>query len=113
VQRLIYTTFLQSGMRDEELMYLERTDLHWNDGSPYIDINEKPRYGWIPKWYQLRRIFIPPDLYVVLNEHRKLPRLVSSPWMFPTSYGQRNRKLLQTAQRLAKRAGLSLTRLSR
>ena len=40
VQRMIYTTFLQSGMRDEELMYLERTDLHWNDGSPFMDLNE-------------------------------------------------------------------------
>ena len=107
VQRMIYTTFLQSGMRDEELMYLERTDLHWNDGSPFIDINEKPRYNWIPKWYQLRKIFIPLELYRVLDEYRKLPRIQNqSPWMFPTSYGQRNRKLLQAAQRIAKRAGL-------
>ncbi len=105
-QRLIYTAFLQSGMRDEELAYLEKIDLYWNGGCPYIDINEKPTYNWIPKWYQLRKIFIPVDLYHAMDEHRKLPRLVSSPWMFPTSSGKRNRKLLQAAQRIAKRAGL-------
>jgi integrase len=106
-QKLLYTTFLQSGTRDEELSYLERTDLHWNGGSPYLDINEKPQFGWIPKWYQLRRIFIPTELYEKLDACRSLPRIVSSPWMFPTASGKRNRKLLQAAQRIAKRAGLN------
>jgi integrase len=105
-QRLIYTTFLQTGMRDGELVYLEKTDLHWNDGKPYIDIIEKPKYGWIPKWYQLRKIFIPVDLYEALDKHRKRSCVVDSPWMFATSFGQQKWKLLQTAQRIAKRAGL-------
>ncbi len=78
-QRLIYTTFLQTGMRDGELVYLEKTDLHWNDGKPYIDIIEKPKYGWIPKWYQLRKIFIPVDLYEALDKHHKRSCVVEQP----------------------------------
>ncbi len=96
-QKLLFRTLLQSGMRMQEVRYLEFSDIE--DG--FIKVTAKAQWNWIPKTSEERRIPVPKTLTTALLETKGSCSLV-----FPTSNGKPSFFMLRTCKRTAKRAGL-------
>jgi integrase len=91
------------GLREQEIMFLEWTDLNFDTG--VLRIKGKPLWGFKVKDSEQREVPVPKDVLDMLRAWRmKNPatRLV-----LPTIHGTPNSKLLRTLKRLAKRAGLN------
>ena len=102
-QQAIFKTFVMAGLRESELVFLTFDRLHLNRG--VIRIGENPKYDFMPKAYQCRDVYIPPEL---VEELRKLTILRSgSDLVFATRNGTPNDKLLVMCKRIAKRAGMN------
>ena len=100
-QRVIFKTFLMAGLRESELVFLTFDRLHLDRG--VIRIDENPKYDFMPKAYQCRDVYIPPEL---VDELRNLKPMLGCDLVFPTRNGTPNDKLLIMCKRIAKRAGM-------
>lgn len=96
-QRLLFKTFLTTGLRMSEAKWLE-----WGDLQRGILIVQ-PHLPWFnPKTHEERRIPVPSELWrMLLSRVRRPGQLV-----FPTKSGNPDRKMLQACKRIATRAGL-------
>ncbi len=100
-QTVIFKTFLMAGLRESELVFLTFDRLHLDRG--VIRIDENPKHDFMPKAYQCRDVYIPPQL---VEELRKLNPRSGCDLVFPTRNGTPNDKLLIMCKRIAKRAGM-------
>ncbi len=75
--------------------------LHLDRG--VIRIDENPKYDFMPKAYQRRDIYIPPQL---VEELRKLRPMAGCDLVFPTRNGTPNDQLLIMCKRIARMAGM-------
>jgi integrase/recombinase XerD len=100
-QRPIFKTFQMAGLRESELVFLTFDRLHLDRG--VIRIDENPRYDFMPKAYQCRDVYIPPEL---VEELRKVKPMAGCDLVFPTRNGTPNDKLLIMCKRIAKNAGM-------
>jgi integrase/recombinase XerD len=100
--RVIFKTFLMAGLRESELVYLTFDRLHLDRG--VIRIDEIPKYDFMPKAYQCRDVYIPPEL---VEELRKRRPMVGCDLVFPTRNGTPNDKMLVMCKRIAKKAGMN------
>lgn len=101
-QGTIFKTFQMAGLRKSELKFLTHDRLHLDKG--YIRIDENPKYDFMPKAYQVRDVYIPPELAGLL---RMIKPKAGCDLVFPTRNGTPNDKLLVMCRRIAKRAGLN------
>lgn len=101
-QWVIFKTFLMAGLRESELVFLTFDRLHLDRG--VVRIDENPKYDFMPKAYQCRDVYIPPEL---VEELRKLRPMAGCDLVFPTRNGTRNDKLLVMCKRIAKKAGMN------
>jgi site-specific recombinase XerD len=78
-QRVIFKTFLMAGLRESELVYFtfDRLRLDWG----VIRIDENPKYDFMPKAYQCRDVYIPPEL---VEDLRNLKSRSDCDLVFPT-----------------------------
>ena len=100
---LVIDLALKCGLREQEIVYLEWSDIHVHD--KVLRVSSKPRYQFRVKDSEERDIPIPDDLLQELrawHKDRSRPGL-----MLATKRGNANRKLLRTLKRLAKREGLN------
>jgi integrase len=100
---LIYAIFLETGLREQELMYLEWSNVDLNRGVLRVRANAK--WGFKVKDSEQRDVPIPADLLKKLREYRdKHPhaRLVAG-----TKSDLPNTKLLRTLKRLVNKARLN------
>ncbi|HYW37715.1 MAG TPA: site-specific integrase [Terriglobales bacterium] len=100
-QRPIFKTFQMAGLRESELVFLTFDRLHLDRG--VIRIDENPKYDFMPKAYQCRDVYIPPEL---VEELRKVKPMAGCDLVFPTRNGTPNDKLLIMCKRIAKNAGM-------
>jgi integrase len=100
-QALVYRTFLRTGMRETELVYLQREDINAATGE--LMIRDKPSWGWSPKSWEARNIQIDDELLAELLAHVQTHE---HKLVFPTVIGGPNMKLLRTMKRICERAGL-------
>jgi integrase len=100
--RVIFKTFLMAGLRESELVFLTFDRLHLDRG--VIRIEENTKYDFMPKAYQCRDVYIPPEL---VEELRALKPRPGCDLVFPTRNGKRNDKMLIMSKRIAKKAGLN------
>jgi len=96
--RLLYTTLLMGGLRMQEAMTLEYSNLL--DGGIEIVAHGE----WTPKDSEERIVRVPRQL---IENLRRLERIGDSPLVFPTAKGQVNYHMLRTLKRTAKRAGVT------
>ena len=99
---LIYSIFLECGLREQEVIFLEWSSVDLKNGVLRVRKNE--RYGFKVKDSEQRDVPIPCDLIKRLSEYReahKTNRLVSG-----TKSDRPNFKLLRTLKRLVNKAGL-------
>ena len=102
VQELMFQTLLKAGLREKELVYLEKADLDFKRGT--LQVSVKPYYDFDTKTYHEREITIPEGL---VDRLRNLVASVPGNLVFPTKGGKPNHKLLRTCKRIAHRAGLN------
>ncbi len=104
LQALTFRTLLKTGLRKQELEYLERTDIDAANGC--LHIREKRHYGFSPKTWEARMVWIDDELLADLTEHLKTHKHAL---VFPRegSSGEPNHKLLSHLKRIVKRAGLN------
>jgi integrase len=101
--RLVIDLGLKCGLREQELMFLEWSDIHWAD--KVLRVQGKPEWGFKVKDKEQREVPIPDDLLQQLQERRKTnpdTRLVLA-----TAKNTPNTHLLRTLKRLAKNAKLN------
>lgn len=103
---LVISLALKCGLRDQEIMHLEWTDIHRRER--VLRVSSKPRYGFRVKDSEERDIPVPNNLLEELEKWHKLH--AKSGLVVATKHGNPNTKLLRTLKRLAKGARLNCGR---
>jgi integrase len=108
---LRYETFLKSGLRKKELMFLEEDDGIIDlrpDGKEKreIRVERKNHYDFIPKNGKSRNVPIPRDLAERLSVWKEKKR--ASKLLFSTKTGSPDRHMLEKLRSIAKCAGLDV-----
>lgn len=102
-ERLLFRFFLGSGLREQEVMHAEASDL-LND-SHVMWVREKREWGFQPKGRKERRVPLPESLAVELREHVKT---LKGTLLFPhRKNGRPDGHLLRRLKAVAKRANLT------
>jgi integrase len=100
-ERALFSTFLFTGFREQEVMYL-----FWKDLSPKlrtIRVLSKPDLKFFPKRWEEREVPLPVELAELLERH---PVSIDSPFVFPSPTGNREQNFLRRCKLVAQRAGL-------
>jgi integrase len=101
--QLVIGLALKCGLRDQEIMHLEWSDIHRRDR--ILRVSSKPCYGFRVKDSEERDVPVPDDLLEELEKrHKSHPADVL---VVATKRGNPNSKLLRTLKHLAKRARLN------
>jgi integrase len=100
----IFKTFLLSGLRRNELIFLTPHDIDFKKKEIKVTAKEE----FIPKDYEEREIPVPAELVDIL---KNLPR--NSKWVFPSENGNHlgRNDLLNRLKKLAKQAGVATATL--
>ena len=104
-ERALFATFLLTGFREQEVMYL-----HWSDVNfelRTVRVTAKPELGFYPKRWEDREVPAPVELLEVLRKHRHRP---NCQFVFPSPTGNREQHMLDHCKAIAKRAGLDPTK---
>ena len=100
-ERTLFSTFLFTGFREQEVMYL-----FWKDLNPKlrtVRVLSKPDLKFYPKRWEEREVPIPAELAELLERH---PVSIDSPFVFPSPTGNREQNFLRRCKLIAERAGL-------
>ena len=100
-ERALFSTFLFTGFREQEVMYL-----FWKDLNPKlrtIRVLSKPDLKFFPKRWEEREVPVPAELAELLERH---PVSIDSPFVFPSPTGNREQNFLRRCKLVAERAGL-------
>ena len=100
--RLAVELGLKCGLREQEMIYLEWSDILWRD--KVLRVQGKPTYGFAVKDKEQRSVPVPEDLLKRLNEGRPNN---GQGLILATSSGSPNTHLLRQLKRLVNRAGLN------
>ncbi len=111
-QSTLFKTFLLTGFREDEVMYLYWGDLDFDRGT--LRVTAKPEFDFAVKDYEERTVAVPYDnlmgeLYK-LHPSNRISRLNSGKpcrLVFPTAGGKPNYHMLRLCKRIAHRAGLN------
>jgi integrase len=97
----LFSTFLLTGFREQEVMYLDWPDVNLRLRS--IRVTAKPGLGFFPKRWEERKVPVPVRLANILERH---PQTNGSVFMFPSPTGNREQNMLRLCKAVAERAGL-------
>lgn len=100
-ERTLFSTFLLTGFREQEVMYL-----FWGDVSfqlRTIRVTAKKDLGFSPKRCEEREIPLHAELAKLLERH---PRPENTQFVFPSPTGNREQNLLLKCKAVADRCGL-------
>jgi integrase/recombinase XerD len=101
-ERALFYTFLLTGFREQEVMYLFWSDINLDLRT--IRVTAKPQHGFYAKRWEEREVPIPLHLIEILEKH---PRRESCQFVFPSPTGNREQHMLDRCKAVAKRAGLN------
>jgi integrase len=101
VERALFSTFLLTGFREQEVMYLFWSDV--NIELRTVRVTAKPDLGFYPKRWEEREVPVAAELVEELRRHTRRP---SCPFVFPSPAGNREQHMLDRAKSVAQRAGL-------
>jgi integrase len=100
-ERALFSTFLLTGFREQEVMYLSWSDLNLRLRT--IRVTAKPDVGFYPKRWEEREVPVPAQLAELLERH---PRTTGGRFVFPSPTGNREQNFLLKCKAVADRAGL-------
>jgi len=95
-------TFVRTGCRDEEIVYL-----HWSDVDfkrEQIVISDKPKYDWRPKDRESRTIPLEDGVLLKRLAARKARQTPSSGLVFPNTKGEPDHHLIRRLRKAAAKA---------
>src|SRR6267143_1185529 len=95
-------TFLRTGCRDEEIVYL-----HWSDVDykrEQIKISEKPKYGWRPKDRESRTIPVEDGVLLKRLTARRQRQTPGCDLVFPNTNGEPDQHLIRRLHKVAAKA---------
>ncbi len=104
-ERLIYMTFLMSGLRDKELRFLTWRDVDFRNHA--LRVTAKPQYEFKPKNKEEREVPVPESLLALMKAHKERQHGHPNNLVFPTSSGAPDKKHDNKLKKLAYRAGLN------
>ena len=104
-ERALFYTFLLTGFREQEVMYLTWADLNLDLRTARV--TAKPQLGFYAKRWEEREVPIPAHLVEILKKHA---RKEGSQFVFPSPTGNREQHMLDRCKAVAKRAGLEADR---
>src|SRR6267154_1450973 len=97
-------TFLRTGCRDEEIVYLHWSDVHYKEQE--IEISEKPKYGWRTKDREARTIPLEDGVLLKRLKARE-QRQSGSGLVFPNTNGEPDQHLIRRLHKVAEKARAS------
>jgi integrase len=100
-ERVLFSTFLLTGFREQEVMYLFWSDI--NLQLQTVRVTAKPELGFYPKRCEERQIPASAELIAELEKHTRRP---NCQFVFPSPTGNREQHMLDRCKAVAKRAGL-------
>ncbi|MBV9770307.1 MAG: hypothetical protein JOZ32_12100 [Bryobacterales bacterium] len=98
---MLFSTFLLSGFREQEVMYLFWSDV--NLPLRTVRVTAKPELGFYPKRWEERQV---PARAELIAELQKQTRRPNCQFVFPSPAGNREQHMLDRCKAVAKRAGL-------
>jgi integrase/recombinase XerD len=98
----LFSTFLLTGFREQEVMHLFWRDLNLKLRTARVV--SKPDLCFFPKRWEEREVPVPVDLAQLLATH---PQSIDSPFVFPSPTGNREQNFLRRCKEVATRAGLN------
>jgi len=101
-ERALFYTFLLTGFREQEVMYLSWSDVNLDLRT--VRVTAKPQLGFYAKRWEEREVPIAAHLVDVLRNHVKREH---SRFVFPSPTGNRDQHMLDRCKAVAKRAGLA------
>lgn len=104
-ERALFATFLLTGFREQEVMYLYWSDVNFELRT--VRVTAKPELGFYPKRWEDREVPAPVELLEVLRKYRHRP---NCQFVFPSPTGNREQHMLDHCKAIAKRAGLDPTK---
>jgi len=104
-ERALFATFLLSGFREQEVMYLNWSDVNFELRT--VRVTAKPNLGFYPKRWEDREVPAPVEL---LEELRKLTHHSNCQFVFPSPTGNREQHMLDHCKAIAMRAELDSTK---
>lgn len=104
-ERALFSTFLLTGFREQEVMYLFWSDVNLTLRT--VRVTAKPDLGFYPKRWEEREVPAPIEL---VEELKRYTRRTNCPFVFPSPAGNREQHMLDHAKAVARRAGLDSTR---
>ena len=105
LERVLFSTFLLTGFREQEVMYLFWSDINFQLRT--VRVTAKPELGFYPKRWEERQIPAPAELIAELQKHTKRP---NCQFVFPSPTGNREQHMLDRCKAVAKRARLDPTK---
>jgi integrase len=100
-ERVLFSTFLLTGLRELEVVHLFWTDLSFELQT--VRVTAKPELGFYPKRWEEREVPIPVQLIGLLKAH---PRWAGCNFVFSSPKGNREYHMLDRCKAVAERAGL-------
>ena len=100
-ERALYSTFLFTGFREQEVVNLFWSDVHFTLNT--IRVTAKPDLGFWPKRWEERELPVAKALIKLLSAHPQRP---NCRFVFPSPPGNREWHMLDHCKDIAKRAGL-------
>ena len=100
-EHMMFLTFLLTGFREQEVMYLIWEDVNFTLNT--IRVTAKPQLGFYPKRWEEREVPVPKNLTALLKDH---PRMEKSPFILPSPRGNRELHMRDKAKEIARRAKL-------
>jgi integrase/recombinase XerD len=104
-ERVLFSTFLLTGFREQEVMYLFWSDI--NLPLRTVRVTAKPELGFYARRWEEREVPTPAELIAELQKHARRPKCQ---FVFPSSTGNREQHMLDRCKAVAKRAGLDPTK---
>jgi integrase len=99
--RAMYSTFLMTGFREQEVMYLFWSDISLNLRTARV--TSKPDLGFTPKRCEEREVPITAQQVDLLRNHPQRP---GCSFVFPSPAGNREQHMLDHCKAIARAAGL-------
>lgn len=100
-ERALFSTFLLTGFREQEVMYLAWSDIHLSLRT--VRVTAKPELGFYPKRWEERELPAAAQLVAELQRHSRRP---NCHFIFPSPTGNREQHMLDRCKTVAERAGL-------
>ena len=104
-ERVLFSTFLMTGLREQEVVHLVWTDINFD--LRVVRVTAKPALAFYPKRWEEREVPITVQLAELLRGH---PRHTDSQFVFPSRTGNREQHMLDRCKAVAARGELDAAR---